>query len=156
MNNTGISARQEEILYKEVYLKSNSVALKYATAMKCVPEYFKVTSNIFINKFVIGLWTGKCFVYKQKRTAPNTLSIQPSVYRKWCALAVNYGRIMNCQPWPFHTPYTWLQWWRSEHADSLDKAIHANGMGNSFANYPQTWMGRPWCVGCYVQYFVAK
>lgn len=55
MNNTGISARQEEGLYKELYLKTKCVALKHATALKCVPEYFKVTSNIFINKFVIGL-----------------------------------------------------------------------------------------------------
>lgn len=55
MNNTGSSARQKDRLYKEVYLKSKSVALKYAAALKCVPEYFKVTSNISINKFVIGL-----------------------------------------------------------------------------------------------------
>jgi len=38
MNNTGISARQEETLYKKVYLKSKAVALKYAAASKCVPE----------------------------------------------------------------------------------------------------------------------
>lgn len=65
-----------------MYLKSKPVVLKYAAALKCVPEYFKVTSNIFINKFVIDLQTGKHFVYKQKRTASNTLSIQPSVCRK--------------------------------------------------------------------------
>lgn len=38
------------------------------------------------------------FCVQTKKPAPNILSIQPSVYRKLCALAVNYGKIMNCQP----------------------------------------------------------
>lgn len=40
----------------------------------------------------------KHFVYKQKRTVLNTLSIQPGVYRMQCALAVNDGKIRRCQP----------------------------------------------------------
>lgn len=38
------------------------------------------------------------FCVQKKRTVPNTLSIQPSIYRKLCPLAVNYGKIMNRQP----------------------------------------------------------
>lgn len=82
-----------------------------------------------------------CVQTNKKKTAPNTLSIQPSVYRKLCALAVNYGKLMNRGPWPFHTPYPLLQWWCFEHADNQDKVIHANDIGNSFANYPQMRMG---------------
>lgn len=52
--------------YRKKCLKSKSVALKYAAALKCVPEYFKATSNIFINKFVIGLWIGNILCTNKK------------------------------------------------------------------------------------------